>query len=168
MDHEYRAEFEKLCFPHLNMLKRYLFYKISNQADAEDLLQDVLLAAYIGFDKVKDKTMLKGWLIRIASNKCIDYYKQKSKKLEIPLDETDHIKVDDHGRETAMLVNDTLHLLRDKDKQVLYLFYIRGYNQKDIALKLDIPLGTVKSRISAAKKNFKSLWPHTSKIEEEK
>jgi RNA polymerase sigma factor (sigma-70 family) len=165
MSNEFSAEFEKLCLPHLNMLKRYLFHKISNHFDAEDILQDVLLAAYKNFGKLKDKSIFKSWIIGIASHKCVDYYKAKAKKLEIPLDETSDCAVDNHGVETAMLVNDTLNLLRDKDKQVLYLFYIKGYNQKDIALKLNIPLGTVKSRISTAKENFKALYPHPPQTE---
>ena len=107
-----------------------------------------MLSAFKGFNKLKDKDIFKSWLIGIASRKCVDYYKAKAQKLEIPFDEISSFSVDNHGAETAMLVNDTLRLLRDKDKQILYLFYIKGYSQKDIALKLGIPLGTVKSRIN--------------------
>jgi len=163
MDDEFSTEFENLCLPHLNMLKRYLFHKVANHPDAEDILQDVLFSAYKGFDKLKDKSIFKSWLIGIASNKCVDYYKAKAKKLEIPLNEINTYATNDRGVETAMLINDTLNLLADKDKQILYLFYLRGYHQKDIALKLDIPLGTVKSRISKAKENFKTLWQTSNK-----
>ena len=156
-------DFEQLCLPHLNVLKRFLFHKISNQSDAEDILQDVLLSAYKGFDKLKDKNSFKSWLIGIASHKCADYYKAKAKKLEIPLDETSSYMIDRRGIKTPTLVNDTLNKLRGKDRQILYLFYIMGYNQKDIALKLGIPLGTVKSRVSTAKEKFKAAYPHHSK-----
>jgi len=165
MSNNFSSAFENLCLPHLNMLKRYLFHKISNHSDAEDILQDILLAAYKGFNKLKDKSVFKSWIIGIASHKCVDYYKAKAKQLGIPLDEISDCVADNHGVETAILVNDTLNLLRDKDKQVLYLFYIMGYNQKDIALKLNIPLGTVKSRISTAKENFRALYPHHSQAE---
>ena len=47
--------YEALCHTHLSTLKRYLFYKISNPADREDILQDILLAAYQGFDRLKNK-----------------------------------------------------------------------------------------------------------------
>ena len=154
------TEYEALCLAHLSMLKRYLFHKISNHADAEDVLQDILLATYNGFDRLREKGMFKSWLFSIASNKCIDYYKARAKKLEIPLDEISGSLVDSHGMETAMLVNDTLNMLRGKDKQILYLFYIRGYNQKDIATKLGVPLGTVKSRINTAKEHFKATYAH--------
>jgi len=164
MNNEFSVEFENLCLPHLNMLKRYLFHKISNHSDAEDIFQDILLAAYKGFDKLNDKDVFKSWLVGIASHKCVDYYKAKAIKLEIPLEEISDFAIDNHGIETAMLVNDTLNLLRDKEKQVLYLFYIMGYNQKDIAQKLNIPLGTVKSRISAAKESFKTLYPHPTQV----
>ena len=157
---EFSSEFERLCLPHLNMLKRYLFHKISNRHDGEDIFQDVLMAAYKNFGKLKDRNFFKSWLVGIASNKCVDYYKAKAKKLEIPLEKISGSVFMHHGAETAMLVGDTLSLLRDKDKQVLYLFYIKGYNQKDIALKLGIPLGTVKSRINTAKENFRTAYPH--------
>ena len=164
MSDDFFAEYERLCLTHFNVLKLYLFHKVSNYFDAEDILQDVLLSAYKGFDKLKDKAMFKSWLIGIASHKCADYYKAKAKKLDIPLDEISGHIFDSHGAETVLLVNDTLDMLRDKDKQVLYLFYIMGYNQKDIALKLSIPLGTVKSRISTAKENFKAMYPHPPRV----
>ncbi|MCL2855508.1 MAG: hypothetical protein FWE21_07810 [Defluviitaleaceae bacterium] len=94
MSNEFSAEFQNLCLPHLNMLKRYLFHKISNHSDAEDVLQDVLLAAYKGFAKLKNKDVFKSWIIVIASRKCVDYYKAKAKKLEIPLDEISEVPVD--------------------------------------------------------------------------
>jgi len=158
-------EYEKLCQLHIPMLKRYLFHKISNHSDAEDILQDVLLSAYKGFEKLKNKDVFKSWIIGIASHKCVDYYKAKAKKLEISLDDISNYAVNSHGVETAILVNDTLALLRDKDKQILYLFYIKGYNQKDIAIKLGIPPGTVKSRLSAAKEKFKATYPHPPGVE---
>jgi RNA polymerase sigma-70 factor (ECF subfamily) len=158
MDSQASEAYEALCHAHINVLQRYLFHKVSNPADREDLLQDILLAAYSGFDRLKDKALFKSWLIGIASNKCVDYYKAKAKRLEIPLDEIHGSAADHHGVETALMVNDALGRLREKDKQILYLFYLRGYNQKDIAAKLGIPLGTVKSRISAAKENFKTAY----------
>lgn len=165
MGDKFSAEFEKLCLPHLSMLKRYLFHKVSNCCDADDILQDIMLSAFKGFDKLKDRNNIKNWLIGIASYKCVDYYKAKARKMEIPLDEINNFAVDNHGMETAMLVNDTLKLLRDKDKQMLYLFYFMGYSQKDIALKLGIPLGTAKSRINTARENFKAVYPHTPNVE---
>ena len=158
MDSKLSSEYERLCAAHLSVLKRYLFHKASNPSDAEDILQDVLLSAYKGFGNLKDKNIFKSWILKIASHKCVDYYKAKARKLEIPLEDISGHMVDSHGIETAMLVNDTLNMLRGKDKQVLYLFYIMGYNQKDIAAKLNIPLGTVKSRINKAKDNFKAAY----------
>jgi len=157
---EIPARFEELCQPHIGVLKRYLFHKISNRNDAEDILQDVLLSAYKSFDKLKNASMFKSWIIGIASHKCVDYYKAKAKKLEIPLDEISGYMIDSHGMEVSMLVNGTLAMLGDREKQILYLFYIMGYNQKDIALKLKIPLGTVKSRLSTARDRFKAAYPH--------
>ena len=162
MDDASATAFDVLCSAHLPVLKRYLFQKIANAADAEDVLQEVLLSAYRSFPTLQDAGRFKGWLIAIASRRCADYYKAKAKRLEIPLDAMDERAIDGHGTETIALVNDTLKMLRTKDKQILYLFYIGGYNQKDIARKLNMPLGTVKSRIHAAKESFRAAYPHAT------
>jgi len=158
------TEFEILIKTQMRMLKRFLFHKISDTQDAEDILQDVLLSAYNGFDRIKSKEYFKNWIIKIASYKCVDYYKAQAKKLEIPIELIDEGKLDNRGNVTALFINDVLCSLKHKDKQILYLFYIAGYNQKDIAAKLNIPLGTVKSRLSMAKKNFKTTYLNQESI----
>jgi len=150
-------EYDRLCHAHINIIKRYLFHKISNPADAEDILQEILLATYKGFDKLRDTAAFKSWVLGIASRKCADYYRAKARSLEVSLDEASE-SIPARSYDIELSVNDTLDKLPDRDKQILYLFYIRGYNQKDIATKLGIQLGTVKSRVSAAKEKFRKQY----------
>ena len=81
MDEECSAEFERLLSANLPMLKRYLFHKISNAADAEDIFQHVLMSAFESFDSLRNHELFKSWLLGIASHKCADYYKAQAKRL---------------------------------------------------------------------------------------
>lgn len=162
-------DFISLFTEHKKMIERYVHYKVSNYADAKDVLQDVSIAAYNNFDKLSDVNNFKSWLIGIASNKCKDYYAVQARIHDIPLDEIEEFyATDSHGITETLLVRDVLELLPDKDKQILYLYYIQGFNQKDIAKMLQIPVGTVKSRMSKAKINFKNLYPHDEYVNNRK
>ena len=82
--------------------------------------------------------------------------------MEIPIDALSE-RVLSYGRtgisETS-IVRDTLDMLGDKDKQILYLYYFRDLPQSDIANRLKVPIGTVKSRLFSARKNFKEKYPY--------
>ena len=57
------------------------------------------------------------------------------------------------------IVRDTLDLLGDKEKQILYLYFFKDMSQEDIAKRIDVPIGTVKSRLHYAKEKFKKHYP---------
>ena len=81
--------FEMRIREHLRPLERYIRFRINNPQDTEDILQEVLLAAYRGEDAMKNSEMLKPWLVGIAKNKCNDYFRAKAKRMEIPLESLD-------------------------------------------------------------------------------
>ena len=80
------TEFERLLEESMTAVERYVKYKIAVSADAEDVLQDVFLTAYQGFDGLRHKDSFKVWIVGIARNKCFDYYRKKAKRAEISID----------------------------------------------------------------------------------
>jgi len=84
------------------------------------------------------------------------------KMLEIPLDALSEsaLTYGHLGFSERNTVRDTLELLGDNEKQILYLYYFKELPQADIAKRLRIPLGTVKSRLHGAKANFKKIYPY--------
>ncbi len=154
--------FEELLKMNIDPLERFVRYRIGNRTDADDVIQETCLAAFKGFSSLKDKAVFKAWIIGIARNKCNDYFREKAKSLEIPLDSLKKtVLVQGHrGLTTAEVVRDTLDSLGDKEKQILYLYYFKEIPQQDIAKMLGIPLGTVKSRIHTAKNKFKDNYPY--------
>jgi len=158
-------DFERLLAEHRTSAERYVRFRLSSLSDADDVLQEVYLTAYHRFEQLKNKDAFKAWLISIARSKCSDYFREKAAQLEIPLDvlETQSLSESRHGFTEQATVRETLGLLGDKDKQILYLFFWKNLPQAEIAKRLSIPVGTVKSRLYTAKQNFKSKYPLQSK-----
>lgn len=159
------TEFEKLLCENNIAVERFVKFKISNYADAEDILQDIYVAAYQGFDALKTKQSFKAWILSIARHKCNDYFRQKAKQFEVPIDtlsETELVQ-SRFGYTHTNITDDVLQTLCDKDKQILYLAYFKDIPQAQIAKMLNIPIGTVKSRLHTAKQNFKTQYPYSTK-----
>ena len=156
------SEFEKLLQENLVPLQRYVKFKINNKHDAEDIIQEVCLTATVKFESIKNVSAFKAWLIGIAHNKCNDYYRQKAKNMDISLESLSEsaLSTGRFGVTEQSIVRDTLEIIGDKEKQILYLYFFKNYSQEDIAKQLEIPLGTVKSRLHYAKAKFKQHYPH--------
>jgi len=155
-------EFEKLLQENLVPLQRYVRFKISNKHDAEDIIQDVCLTATVKFATLKNLSVFKAWLIGIANHKCNDYYRRKAKDMNISLDSLSEsvFCTGRFGLTAQSIVRDTLDALGDKEKQVLYLYFFKNLTQEDIAKRLSLPIGTVKSRLHYAKEKFKQHYPY--------
>lgn len=159
--------FEDLLQAELPVLERFVKFRIGNLHDAEDVIQEVFLAAYRGFDTLKDENAFKAWLIGIARNKCNDYFREQARRMELPLDALSDavLTVSLHGLTVRSVVRDTLERLGDADQQILYLYYFKELPQAEIASRLGIPVGTVKSRLHHAKNRFREQYPHDRKGE---
>ena len=159
-------EFEVLLDTEKISVERFVRFKINSKADADDILQEVYMTAYQKFAQLKNRESFKAWLISIARNKCNDYFRRMANQFEIPLEELTELHQSDsrYGTAEISLVRDTIELLGDKDKQILYLFFWKEMPQAEIAKKLAVPIGTVKSRLHTAKQNFKNKYPYYTGI----
>ena len=159
-------EFEKLLDTARVSVERLVRYRLNSKADADDVLQEVYLTAYQKFLQLKNRDSFKAWIISIAGNKCNDYFRKKAAWLELPMDELTekHLWLGRHGISEVYSVRETLELLSDTDKQILYLYFWKEMSQAEIAKRLNIPVGTVKSRLYTAKQNFKNKYPYRTDI----
>ena len=156
-------EFERLLVAQRLSLERLVRYRLPVQSDADDVLQEIYLSAYQKFPQLKNKDAFAPWILSIARNKCNDYFRKKAAQMEISLDalSQDVLSMGRRGITAVQIVRDTLELLGDKDKQILYLYFWKEMPQAEIAKLLKIPLGTVKSRLHTAKRHFKSKYPYS-------
>ena len=154
--------FETLLMEHRGAVERYVRFKLPSQTDAEDILQEICLTAYQKFGFLKNENSFKPWLLSIARNKCSDYFRAKGRRAEVPLEEVPE-KMLAYGRLglwEPTPVADTLEKLTRREQEVLRLYFWDELPQAEIAGRLGIPVGTVKSRLHAAKERFKANYPY--------
>lgn len=151
--------FEELLKTNRSTIEHFVRFRLQSSTEADDILQEIYLTAYRKFDQLKNRDAFRAWILSIARNKCNDWFRQKAAALEIPLDMLDIQTLTDSrfGPAENSAVLDTLELLGNKDKQILYLYFWKEMPQADIAKQLHLPLGTVKSRLHTAKQNFKKI-----------
>ncbi len=166
-----QATFAEQAMPLMDGLYSAALRMTRNPADAEDLVQETYLKAYRAFHTFEQGTNLKAWLYRILTNTYINQYRAKKRRP----DETDLEEVEDlylyrrlgglEGAEAGRSAEEELfdHLTSDEVKQALealpeqfrmavLLADVEGFAYKEIAEILDIPIGTVMSRLHRGRK----------------
>lgn len=164
------GDFEELLGKEMSVLERFVKYRIGNQYDADDILQEVCIAAFKNFEGLNQKNLFKSWLLGIARHKCNDYFREKAKSLKLSIEEWNEsvFTRGAHGTTVSSVVRETLELLGDKEKQILYLYYFKELPQDQIAERLGLPIGTVKSRLHYARQSFKEKYPYKPNLKGEK
>ncbi len=137
----------------------------NNSEDAQDLVQETALRAYKHRDKFKMGTNFKGWLTTIMKNTFINNYRKEKRRKTVnePID-TFLFALEDRATINngaySRLTFEELNRLFDKIGEAYsrpFLMFYYGYHYDEIAESMDIPMGTVKSRIFFARKKLKSL-----------
>ncbi|HET8572560.1 MAG TPA: sigma-70 family RNA polymerase sigma factor [Edaphocola sp.] len=139
---------------------------LGNQTEiAEDILQDVFVKIWHNIETYNSqKGRLYTWMLNIARNAAIDTIRSatfKQSKVNTTIDHinnqntihklSDNIPVEDFG------IKQISNLLEDKYRILIDLCYFKGYTQEEVAQKLDIPVGTVKTRLRKALLNLKEI-----------
>ena len=137
----------------------------SNHDDAQDLLQDTTLKALDNADKYAENTNFKGWVFTIMRNIFINNYRRMSRAATV-VDQTEDLYVlnlsQDSGLETPEGSYAAAEITRAIDEmadeyRVPFSMHVAGYKYEEIAEEMDLPLGTVKSRIFFARKKLRDI-----------
>jgi len=138
-----------------------LAYRLTRDADeAKDIAQDAFLRAYNRLDDFQSDRPFARWLFVIARNASLDTIRRRRRAASFA--GNDDLVPDDPGPEELALRNDeasrvhaALGTLPTKYRDVLDLYYLRGLRYREIAVELEIPIGTVKTYISRAKRRLR-------------
>lgn len=143
-----------------NKLKMYKVAKsiLKNEDDICDAIQNALMSAYSNLNKLQNNKYFSTWLIRILINKSYDIINknQKSYSTTTDIDEynsDENLKSFDSYNSESLIEN-VLCELKDDLKTITVLYYYNDYSVGDISIILNIPEGTVKSRLSRARKKI--------------
>lgn len=177
-----QATFADAASEYMDQLYSAALRMTRNNADAEDLLQETYMRAYKGYPRFEEGTNLRAWLYRILTNTFINTYRAKKRRPEL----SDVAEVEDlylyrrlggleaarHGRsaEDELMdtfaegaVRDAVDSLPDNFRVPVLLADVEGFSYKEIAEMMDVPIGTVMSRLHRGRKALqKSLWEFAS------
>ena len=154
------TELEDLLFGFAMRLTR-------NREDAKDLMQETVIKAFRYRAKYQMNTNFKAWTTTIMRNTFINIYRKRRNrnKVEAPIED---LLFSLKNRTSGELADSTAHM-EDLKKllgklsttyRIPFLMAFQGYEYKEIAETLDIPIGTVKSRIHSARHNMKKFIQH--------
>jgi RNA polymerase sigma-70 factor (ECF subfamily) len=150
--------------PRIPLLYRYACTRISDPHDANDIVQETMMAAWKGYDIRNTQASVNAWLFGIARNKIADFYRKRYRQPAERLDDSLHIlsATDEIGGvETRLDLNDMLSGLSASEYETVYLLLVAGLTYAETARLQGIPEGTVKSRMHAVRKKMKSIKEQT-------
>ena len=146
---------EKLVCRWQKKLWQYIFRLTSDSQAAWDISQQCWLEIIKGLRKINDPACFKAWAYRIATNKSMDWLKNKSKNQHVNLDS---VEVDCCQKNDDLSVRELVQRLKNDSRAVLSLYYFERLSITEISIALNIPQGTVKSRLFKARGELKRLW----------
>lgn len=171
-----QADFERDAMQYAPQLYSAALRMTRNSADAEDIVQETFLKAYRAYDSFEEGTNLKAWLYRILTNTYINKYrKQQRRPSEVELGELQDLYLfrrlgessgASYSAEKEALdqfvdtdIIEALESLPESFRMPVVLADVDGFSYKEIADILDIPIGTVMSRLHRGRKALqRKLW----------
>ena len=157
------AEFTGLLGPLLDFAYRMALHLVRNPADAEDLLQDAALLAFRHFEQFRPGTNFKAWFFRILLNRFYSRYRRRDARVTFDDQATGTAAAHDGpdgffsrvarpdvallGRADAAAITAAIGGLPDDFRTVCTLYLVQDLSYKEIAALLDVPVGTVRSRL---------------------
>lgn len=149
--------FEVLLEPHMDSLYRMAYRLCGNQADAEDLIQDLFIKLYPQLGDMAQVERLKPWLARVLYNLFVDRKRQKDRSpLQLVDDENLFERHQDPSAgpdiemeqgQMATQLDGLLAALSPEQRELLLLHDVEGYTLAELETILDTPIGTLKSRL---------------------
>jgi RNA polymerase sigma-70 factor (ECF subfamily) len=179
-----RPAFADIAREHLDRLYGFCVHLASDRTDAEDLLQETLLRAMGAYSELREPDRAKGWLFAIATNVWRDQLRGRGRRVQTAsldaVDEDDDgfslfqtIAIEDPFPYSDELHLDFLRLFEDEDVQAVFgainpnfrlpliLTVVHGFSCKEASFVLDVPLGTILSRIHRGRKQLeRGMWDY--------
>lgn len=143
-------------------LLNFAYQLTTNREEAQDLLQDTTLKALDNEEKYVDNVNFKGWIFTIMRNIFINNYRQTVRKATV-IDQTEDLYHLNISQESGLSTPEGSYAVKEissvldeftDDYRIPFNMYVAGYKYNEIAEKMNLPLGTIKSRIFFARKRL--------------
>jgi len=147
-----KQEFQQRVLAMEARLYRIGYGMLREEQDRKDAVQEAILKAWRGVDKLKNKDLFETWLTRIFINECHNI--QRAQKRFLPMESVPEPIAPPKGADAPL--HDALLALPENLRLPVMLFYMEGYKIREISDILKLPEGTVKSRLKKAKEELKT------------
>ena len=173
VDQALAREFESRLVESSTLAVRVAYSVLRNREDAEDVAQEAFAKAYRSFSQLRDRDRFRAWLVRMTWRMALDRQRANRRRLarensadtwlpalagrsvELPPSVEADLQVGLEARERAEQLWRAIDALSEKLRIVIVLAGIQEHDIKEVALLLDLPEGTVKSRLFAARQQLK-------------
>lgn len=156
-------EFNGRCYQLEDLLKAFAMRLTMNREDAQDLYQETVMRAFVHKDRFMPGTNFKAWITTIMRNCFINEYRKRRTRnqVEQPLEENTAFAVQkavDNDGPSRVMTTELKRLLGQLDEahRTPFEMFFDGFEYQEIADTLQLPMGTVKSRIFFARKKLKN------------
>lgn len=156
------ADFGKFYDKHIDAVYRFVYFRVGQRREvAEDLTSEIFISALDAFDRFDPAKGEKAWIMTIARNKLINYWRDKKEQVDI--DDIAFTLVGEEGMETAERresvseLRDAMKELKPPERVLIEKKYLLGYRYKEIATEFGKTAGSVRVETHRAMKKLKGL-----------
>ena len=160
--------FDKLVRPHLKQMYNLAYRYTGHAEDAEDLVQDVLFKLFPRLEEMQQIEQLAPWLNKVLYRQFVDHHRRGQRS---PIDFSDDEQALYDSREsdwdgpaqtlnrelTGVVLEQALHQLNEEQRVLLLLHDVEGYSLQEVNAMTDVPIGTLKSRLSRSRKKLQEI-----------
>jgi RNA polymerase sigma-70 factor (ECF subfamily) len=162
-----------------NGLRAFIAKRVANEAEVDDIVQDVWLKMQRGLDGLKDQRRIISWIYQIARHAIIDHYRAPGRRREMPAGLAADLEVhqssltrttasEDSGQlrtELAGCLRPMIERLSEEYQQAVVLVDLEGLTQKEVAAQLGLSLSGMKSRVQRGRRQLKGMLEACCTIE---
>jgi len=130
---------------------------VHNQQDALDISQDAFIRAFRRIKKFDTEKPFFPWFYKILKNLCMDYFKRRQRRNEVPLENVPVLKTEQEDREMKKALWKGIDELPPEQKEIIILRYFRQLSYQEMAEISGKPIGTIMSSLYYAKKRLKGI-----------
>ena len=169
-----KDQFERLAGESERQVYAVCYHMMGSREDAQDCAQETMLRAFKAFGSFRRDASFSTWITRIAMNVCTDALRKRRPvtSLDVMRDDT-NFDLPDAGptayaqleqKERVRLLREGLDELPEEMRQIIVLRDMRGMSYEEIAETLELPLGTVKSRVNRAREKLSGILQKSSEL----